>query len=196
VGLPGSGKTYNAARMVDRCLRLILWDAMHCFNGVPGPRSNTSPNCAIISSVPALIVFLRAHRSGSFRVIYQPGYKLEQEFAAVARLVLGVKNCVFFIDEVWQVCKPAWMPPALNLMSRAWGHRGICVIYTAQRPQVVAADLRENTTQWRLFTLKGQRALDALRGQVSDECIARLPGLAPRWHMKAGADEWEVIAPR
>lgn len=195
MGLPKSGKTYNAARMVDRAPRLLVWDAMHCFNGQPGPRSNFLPNCVVISSLPYLVAYLRAHRNGPFRVIYQPGYALEKEFDYVSKLVIEIRNLVFFVDEVWQVCKPAWMPPALNLISRAWGHRGITMIYTAQRPQVVAADLRENTTNWELFHMEGDRALEAIRGRVPDAVISQLPSLPPRWHITATAGEWRLIKP-
>jgi hypothetical protein len=182
------------AQMVRRARRVIVVDPMHNFNA--GPVANRLPGFVIVRSIPELVALLRRVRGGNFRIICQLGLNYMEEFEAILKLALELRNCTLAVDEMWQFCKPTWMPGPLGFIARAWRHRGITLIYTVQRPQLVAADLRENTTQWRLFQLQGQLALDALRGRVADGAIRELPQLPKYWHIHANdREQWRRVKP-
>jgi hypothetical protein len=72
----------------------------------------------------------------------------------------------------------------------------VTLLYTAQRPQIVAADLRDNTNQWRIFRLSGELALGALRGRVPAQALSLVPSLPDRHYVKTNDSmQFEVVKP-
>lgn len=191
------------ARTVERAARAIVVDPVHNFwnaRSLVTLRGSAKPNFLkgfiVVDSIPQLVAVLRRVRHGNFRIICHLGRNYMEEFGAILKLALELGNVTLAVDEMWQFCKPAWMPPDLGYVARAWRHRGITLIYTVQRPQLVAADLCENTTQWRLFQLQGQLALEKLRGRVPDAAIRELPQLPKYWHIHANdREQWRKIKP-
>jgi hypothetical protein len=179
---------------IKRCARICVFDPTHQYG--TGQRQNSLPGFRVFNQPKQLIDFWRVHRRGNFKVIYQPGYDVAAHFDAVARLVLEVRDVVFAVDEIWSVCKAGWLPPPLEYMSRAGRHRGVTLLYTAQRPQIVAADLRDNTNQWRIFRLSGELALGALRGRVPAQALSLVPSLPDRHYVKTNDSmQFEVVKP-
>jgi hypothetical protein len=181
---------------LQRARRALVVDTMHNYNC--GMVANPLPGFVDVYSIPALVALLRRVRNGNFRICYKPnGLKLAAEFDAVARLIWETKRCTFAVDEIWNYCRGAWMPDPLRQMALQWGHRGITVLYTAQRPQSVSPDLRDNTTEWCIFQLgAGSLALDCLRGKVPGDVLEAVPAL-PKWAYMQVNDrgEWRRVMP-
>jgi hypothetical protein len=192
IGQPRTGKSFLMGKLIRGCARVLVMDTVHQYGS--GPRQNPLPGFITMREPGELVRYWRRYRHGKFRIIYQPGFDLQAHFDAVARLVLEVRDTVFAVDEIWNYCKAGWSPPPLEFMSRAGRHRGITLLYTGQRPQLVAADLRDNTNEWRIFRLQGELPIRALRGKVPDAALMQVETLPDRVYVQS--DEcmnWRVI---
>lgn len=150
--------------------------------------SNRLAGAVIITSVDQLVTYWRRYRNGKFRIIYQPGMRNEDaQFEAVMRLCLAVGRMVVFIDEISFYCSANWMPEPLRYMSRAGRHSGISLIYTTQRPQIVAMDLRDNTNVFCVFRLEGEDAIAGLKSRIKREFLDQLPSLPDRAYVERDA---------
>lgn len=198
VGQPGTGKSYEMARTILGCARVAMFDPKNQYGD--GPRQNRLPGFVTVRQPGELKNVLRRAGRGRFRILYQPprmlsfdesagrGKKgtrdIDAHFRAFLLLLMAAGDAVVAVDELWLLCEPVWMPQPLEEISRASRHYGVTFLYTAQRPQIVASDLRDNTNQWKTFRLQGL-AVEALRGRVPDEVLEQVPTLPDRTHIKS-----------
>jgi hypothetical protein len=113
---------------------------------------------------------MRAHAAsgGSFRIVFHPlagapgsGVDPIEEFEAVCQLVWLARDTVFVIDEVWRFCTSGSMPRPLENLAFTGRHRGVTLLWTAQRPARVAKDLVTIATSVHLFRVT-RRDFDAI----------------------------------
>jgi hypothetical protein len=104
------------------------------------------------------------------------------------RLCLEVQNLVVFIDEISFYVNAGWMPEPLEYISRAGNHRGVALVYTTQRPQIVAMDLRDKTNVFKVFRLEGDDAIKALASRIPKEYLVQVPRLPNRAFVHRSAD--------
>src|SRR6185436_17825943 len=102
-----------------------------------------------VSGLPALVSYFRRYRHGNFRVVYHPtSEKADDEFDAVCRLMLLVRNVCFAVDEIWEFCSAGHLPGPLRRIAFRGRHPGVTLLWTAQRPVRVATDLRAQTSRY------------------------------------------------
>jgi hypothetical protein len=181
IGQPGTGKSFLMGKMLAGVRRGIVIDTVHQYG--TGMRQNPLPGYTYLREPGELVNYWRKYRAGNFRICYQPGYNAAEHFDAVARLTLEVRDTVFAVDEIWTYVKPAWMPAPLEFMARAGRHRGITLIYTGQRPALIAGDLRSVTNQWRVFRMQNELDIAAMRGLIPAPFLSQVPQLADRCHI-------------
>jgi len=179
-------------RLIRGCQRVLVFDTVMQYG--QGPRQNRLPGFLIFTQPGELVSYWRRYRGGRFRILYQPGYYADEHFNSVARLVAEVRDTVFAIDEVWHFCKPSWTPEALRFLLRCGRHRGVSVIYTAQRPANLSGDIRSLSTQMRVFRLQEELDLAALRGRLPSPALNQVPSLPDRSHIwRDEFNNWKLV---
>jgi hypothetical protein len=163
-----------------------------------GPRQSPLPGFVVMRQPGELVEFLRVHRHGDFRVCYKPGLNAEAHFWHIARLVWALRDVVFAVDEIWTylpaAAPPSDLPEPLRSMALRGRVRGICLLWIAQRPQLVASTLRSVTTEYKVFRLGEQLDLKALRGRVPQAALDQVPALPDRVHIaRDEGNNWQVV---
>jgi hypothetical protein len=138
-----------------------------------------------------LSLYLSEFGGGPFRVVYHPTPgKLEAsgketnarrwELEQVCRMALALGEMVLCLDEVWWFTEPGWMPDELAEVVLMGRTAGVTLIYTAQRPQIVASDLRACTTHYNVFRIQSPLDLQAIKGWLPEEPFPEIPNLPDR----------------
>jgi len=170
-GRRGSGKSTMAQRLLERCHRLLVWDAMgeHAW----------CPNC--LSSVERLERFLAwADPQDVFAARYLPERAgLVDDFEAVCELVFDYGRLVFGIEEVAMLCTPSALPDEFDRLVRLGRHQRVSLVWTAQRIVEVARRLTAATDYFVLFSHTEPRDLNGIAERCGAE-VARQVADLPR----------------
>jgi len=137
-GGAGSGKSYKCKLLIKSEKRLIVWDSMDEYS--------QDARCKRIDG--DLHAVIQAVKNKTFRVAYVPKYKdMENQFDMFCRIVRAVGNCRVVVEEMNEVTKPAYSPPAWKWLCSRGRHRGVKVIGLSQRPASVDKDFIGNANE-------------------------------------------------
>jgi DNA helicase HerA-like ATPase len=169
-GRRGVGKTTLARAIARHQARLVVWD----YIGEYGPlafRSEGNP--------AALEEYLRWARGQRFAAArYIPREGTVEEFEEWCAVVFGFRDCVVVVEEVAAVAQASWLPPAFGGIVRQGRHRGLGLLWTAQRLNEVSRTLTSLTDFWAGFSLSEPADLQALAqrcGRDYAERVSKLP---------------------
>ena len=95
---------------------------------------------------------------------------------------------LFCVEEAPLVCKAGYLPPAFGKIVRTGRHRGIDLLWTAQRASEVSRTLTSATDLWILYSQTEPRDLDAIAERCGREVTDRVAGLGLH-----GSFTWDVI---
>lgn len=187
VGRRGYGKTTEMARLLSLCTGGVL------FFDTLSKHASVLPNYVIICEPGRLLEYLRANRGRQFRVIYQPRQgSMDDHFKAVCKIVRALGWMIFAIDEIDKLCGsrhgPSWMPTEFYDLVNYGRHCRVSMIATARRPQGVAAGFKAES-EYRVFRLKDQAALDAVENDIGEENINRVRNLPKYVYLHCVEDE-------
>ena len=182
-GRRGSGKSTMARRLLERCHRILIWDAMD----EHGWALNR------LSSIPRLERFL-AWASGQYTFAghYVPEQAgLIDEFEEVAELVYDYGRMVFGIEEVPMLCTPSALPDQFDRLVRLGRHQRVSLVWTAQRMVEVARRLTAATDYFVLFSHTEPRDLDGIADRCGAEVARQVAELSRHSYLV-----WDVIGGR
>ncbi|OWQ83837.1 hypothetical protein CDN99_25565 [Roseateles aquatilis] len=147
IGATGSGKGVSLKRRLKALKggRLLIWD----------PRNEYSDFAPAVDSLRALVQAFH-QRAGPVKARYvandhQP---LAEQFDFVCRLAFAAGNLVFLAEELTDVTKPSWAPPAWRKIITQGRHQGLVVLGAAQRPALIDKSFLGGCTYIRCFTLR------------------------------------------
>ncbi|MGB8540260.1 MAG: hypothetical protein WCD49_01360 [Candidatus Acidiferrales bacterium] len=173
VGRKGSGKTTRVNTLLKYSPRIFVWDPMedHCNSLPDGIKGLDDPEIDIDE------YFAEAAESKTFACDYVPQRDIEKEFSEICELVYIYGHMLFVIEEVPLVCKAGYMPPMFGRIVRTGRHKGIDVLWTAQRAAEVSRTLTAMTDVWILFSQTEPRDLDAIAERCGREIACRVAEL-------------------
>lgn len=146
IGASGSGKgvSINGRLAELKPRRMILWD----------PRDEYGKHAKAVSLQRLPLDVLAAGR-GAFRFRYVPGGSIDlaEAFASVCRTAFAAGDLVMVAEELSDVTKPSWAPPAWRRVLTQGRHQGLHVIGAAQRPALIDKTFLAMCTRLRVFQL-------------------------------------------
>jgi hypothetical protein len=184
VGRKGSGKSTRTATLLKYVPRVLAWD----------PMADHRP--LLPDSIEGLRDELEdylneAEDHVTFACTYVPGDDLAGEFEHVCDLAYTFGNLLLVIEEAPLVCRAGYMPPRFGRIVRTGRHRGIDLLWTAQRASEVSRTLTSATDLWIFYSQTEPRDLDAIAERCGRDIAARVGEL--------GLHEcfvWDVITRR
>jgi hypothetical protein len=173
VGRKGSGKTTRVATLLKYSPRIFVWDPMqdHC---------DSLPDVIMGLKDPEIDIdeyFAEAAETKTFAVDYVPDGNIEEEFSEISELVHIYGHMLFVIEEVPLICKAGYLPPMFGRIVRTGRHKGIDVLWTAQRAAEVSRTLTAMTDVWIFFSQTEPRDLDAIAERCGREIAGRVAEL-------------------
>jgi hypothetical protein len=182
VGRKGSGKSTRTATLLKYVPRIIVWDPM-------ADHRPLLPD-SIEGLRDELADYLdEAYEKNTFACSYVPGDDLEWEFDEVCELVYDFGNLLFVVEEAPLVCKAGHMPPRFGKLVRTGRHRGLDILWTAQRASEVSRTLTSATDFWIFYSQTEPRDLDAIAERCGREIAAKVAELGLHDFFV-----WDVIA--
>lgn len=170
VGRKGSGKSTRVATLLKYCPRIFAWDPM-------GDHSDLLPDVFEGIDDELYEYFYQASRAKTFAGAYISGEDLEGEFEEICQLVYYYGHMLFCVEEAPLVCKAGYLPPVFGKIVRTGRHRGIDVLWTAQRASEVSRTLTSATDLWILYSQTEPRDLDAIAERCGREVADKVAGL-------------------
>jgi hypothetical protein len=170
VGRKGSGKSTRAATLLKYCPRVFVSDPM-------ADHSNWLPD--VFEGIDEELdeYFEQASRAKTFACGYVPINDLEREFEEICDLVYHYGRMLFCVEEAPLICKAGYMPPVFGRIVRTGRHRGLDLLYTAQRASEVSRTLTSATDMFIFYSQTEPRDLDAIAERCGREVAARVAGL-------------------
>ena len=148
IGGTGSGKGVSISRRLEELKpqRLLIWD----------PRDEYGKWAPQYDSLPALVGAFKHAKAGKVRARYVPGgsVKLDEAFGFVCNLAFAAGEMVFLAEELSDVTKPSWAPPAWKRINTQGRHVGLHVLGAAQRPALIDKNFLGACTYIRCFALR------------------------------------------
>ena len=170
VGRKGSGKSTRVATLLKYCPRILAWDPM-------GDHSRLLPDVFEGIDEELNEYVYQASRTKTFACAYIPGEDLEGEFDEICRLVYYYGYMLFCVEEAPLVCKAGYLSPAFGKIVRTGRHRGIDLLWTAQRASEVSRTLTSATDLWILYSQTEPRDLDAIAERCGRDIADKVAGL-------------------
>jgi hypothetical protein len=161
IGASGSGKGVSINRRLAELApkRLVIWD----------PRNEYAKHAPATGSVVELVTLLaKAGNGRAIKVRFVPDGRmpLAEAFAVICKAVFAAGNLVFVAEELSNVTKPSWAPPAWQMISSQGRHQGLHVLGAAQRPTMIDKDFLGNCTRVRVFMLGYDSDMVAMAKEV------------------------------
>lgn len=170
VGRKGSGKSTRVATLLKYAPRIFVWDPM-------GDHGRSLPNLFEEINDELYEFFDQASHSKTFACDYIPHDDLEEELEEICQLVYEFGRMLFCAEEVPLVCKAGYLPPVFGKIVRTGRHRGIDLLWTAQRASEVSRTLTSATDVWILYSQTEPRDLDAIAERCGREIADKVAGL-------------------
>ena len=156
LGVPQSGKTTYAKKVVSSARRVIYFDPQGDFEDTRGARIVT------VEDWPAKSFFDERY----FRLVVQAGrndeFDVSEEFVYVARRVREIGNLVLLADEVGDYNKGK-AERALKMLHRNGHKQGIVTVFVSQRAVDIPLGCRATATRVDSFLQDSEEDLDAIR---------------------------------
>jgi hypothetical protein len=167
VGRKGSGKSTRTATLLKYVPRILVWDPMADHtrllpDTIEGLRDELDDYLA------------EASDKHNFACTYVPGDNLEWEFEQVCELAYDFGDLLLVVEEAPLVCKAGHMPPRFGRIVRTGRHRGLDLLWTAQRASEVSRTLTSATDFWIFYSQTEPRDLDAIAERCGREIAAKV----------------------
>lgn len=184
IGASGSGKgvSVKARLKALRPARLLVWD----------PRDEYGAHAEAVHDLGELVRRVARIGAGRFALRYVPGgaVDLGDAFGVLCRLAFGAGGLLLLAEELSDVTRPSYAPPAWRQITTQGRHRGLHVIGCAQRPTLIDKTFLGNCTRIRCGAL-GYAAdrkamaieLDAPLAAVEALQSVELPGGGAELHL-------------
>ncbi len=144
IGMTGSGKGVSITRRLRalKPARMIVWDPR-------GEYAEWAPHAA--PTLPALVEQVMKAGQGPMRAryVHDGRVDIEQAFGVVCRLAFEAGNCVLLAEELSDVTKPSYAPPAWRRCLTQGRHKGLHIIGATQRPALIDKTFLGNCTRIR-----------------------------------------------
>jgi len=134
-GGSGSGKSYRCNQLIKKDKRLIVWDSMEEYDGL-----------VIDGDIMKALKIMKLRKQ--FKIAFRPSFKyMEKSFDQFCRMVYAIGNVRVVVEELNEVTKPSYAPPAWKGLCSRGRHRGLRVIGLSQRPASVDKDFIGNASE-------------------------------------------------
>lgn len=147
IGASSSGKGVSIKRRLRELKprRLLIWD----------PRAEYGEFAQAYDSLQALVGAFQAARGGPVRARYVPGagMPLGEAFGVVCQLAFQAGDVVFLAEELSDVTKPSWAPPAWRQCLTQGRHNALHILGATQRPALIDKTFLANCTTLRCLAL-------------------------------------------
>ncbi|MEQ1574391.1 MAG: hypothetical protein ABL993_09120 [Vicinamibacterales bacterium] len=170
VGRKGSGKSTRTATLLKYAPRILAWDPMEDHRAL-------LPDSYDAICVELDEYFDEARTHQTFACAYIPGDNLEGDFEEICQLVYDYGHLLFVIEEAPLVCRASYMPPTFGKIVRTGRHRGIDILWTAQRASEVSRTLTSATDVWIFYSQTEPRDLDAIAERCGRDVAEKVAGL-------------------
>jgi energy-coupling factor transporter ATP-binding protein EcfA2 len=170
VGRKGSGKSTRTGTLLRYAPRILAWDPME-------DHRRLLPDSFDIVCIELDEYFEEARTKQTFACAYIPGDNLESDFEEICELVYHYGHMLFVIEEAPLVCRANFMPPIFGKIVRTGRHRGIDLLWTAQRASEVSRTVTSATDFWIFYSQTEPRDLDAIAERCGREVADKVAGL-------------------
>lgn len=131
IGASSSGKGVSIKRRLRELKprRMLIWD----------PRAEYGEFAPAYGSLPELVNAFKRAGGGPVRARYVPGPSMDlgDAFAMVCRLAFQAGDLLLLAEELSDVTRPSWAPPAWRQCLTQGRHQGLHIIGAAQRPALI-----------------------------------------------------------
>ena len=170
VGRKGSGKSTRTATLLKYAPRIIAWDPMDDHSRLLPDSFDTI--CTLLDDY-----FEETKSHQTFACDYVPGDNLENDFEELCVLAYDHGPLLFVVEEAPLVCRANFMPPTFGKIVRTGRHRGIDLLWTAQRASEVSRTLTSATDFWIFYSQTEPRDLDAIAERCGRDVAENVAGL-------------------
>lgn len=175
IGRKGSGKSTRVKTILLYVPRICVWDPMREYldtvaNKVEGPNYEEGEH--ILHPC-----FKEAGRTKTFALTYIPDEASEEEFEEICQIVYHYGHMLLVVEEAPLVMKAGYMPPTFGKIVRTGRHRGLDLLWTAQRAAEVSRTLTSMTDVFIFYSQTEPRDLDAIADRCGREAADRVAGL-------------------
>ena len=178
VGRKGSGKSTALRRLMEPLPRIVLWDPLGEHKWCPNP----------IQSTERLRKFFRwARGQEKLGARFVAHSNLAEAFDGFANVVYQTGWLVVGVEEVPMISAPNWLPDGFDRLVRLGRHRGIDLVWTAQRMSEVARRLTSATDRFLLFRHTEPRDIEAIAQRCGIEVADRVSCLGQHEML-----EWDI----
>jgi len=168
-GRKGSGKSTLTREILRHVPRLFLFDTMGEHHWVPDEFTDLAEAQVFIWETSQTVEgFCASYISES-----AASKSLETDFCEISIAVYEVGNLTYVVEEIPMLSNPQWVPEPFDRIIRLGRHRGINMLYTAQRLGECPRRLTAATDVFVLFKHTEPRDLDAIAERCGPE-VARL----------------------
>jgi hypothetical protein len=116
-------------------------------------------------------------RLTTFACSVVPDNNLEQAFEAVCELAYDYGPMLLVVEEAPLVCRSNYLSPMFGKIVRTGRHRGLDVLWTAQRAGEVSRALTSATDFWIFYSQTEPRDLDAIAERCGRDVAEKVAGL-------------------
>ncbi|MFZ2146957.1 MAG: AAA family ATPase [Sedimentisphaerales bacterium] len=166
-GKRGSGKSYLAKKLIDKELRLMVFDTMSEYEG--GVIFGTEEH-------ERLLEFWRQVYRQNFRIIYRP-IKPDAEIEKICGLVYTLGNCCFLVEEIDCYCTSYQISDTFAAIVQRGRHKNITLIGITQRPYGIHRLLTSQAKEIYIFNTNEPRDREYLRTLLGQEIEQKLDSL-------------------
>ena len=164
-GRKGSGKSTLTREILRHTNRLFIFDTMGEHHWVPDEFTDLAEAQVFIWETSTEVRdFCASYISES-----AAGKSLENNFCEISLAVFEVGNLTFVVEEIPMLSKPQWVPEEFDNIIRLGRHRGINMLYTAQRLGECPRRLTAATDIFILFRHTEPRDLDHIAERCGPE---------------------------
>lgn len=161
IGASGSGKGVSLNMRLDELQprRLVIFD----------PRNEYARHAPAVARLADFLAMVKAAgKTGPLRVRFVPDGRiaLGEAFAIICKAVFAAGNLCFLAEELSNVTRPSYAPPAWRLITSQGRHQGLHVLGAAQRPTMIDKDFLGNCTKVRVFMLGYDSDMQAMAKEV------------------------------
>jgi hypothetical protein len=172
-GRKGSGKSSLTREILSHTARLFLFDTMGEHHWVPEQFDDLAE--------AQVFLWERAQHAGDFCASFisesAQAKALESDFSEVCITIYEVGNITFAVEEIPMLSQPQWVPEPFDRIVRLGRHRGINLLYTAQRIAECPRRLTAATDIFVLFRHTEPRDLDAIAERCGPEVASAVTEL-------------------
>lgn len=147
IGATGSGKGVSIKKRLAalKASRLLIWD----------PRDEYEKHAPAFRDRKSLVNAWHLKKGGvKARYVANEHEPLADQFDFVCKLAFAAGNLVFLAEELSDVTKPSWAPPAWKKIITQGRHQALIVLGAAQRPALIDKSFLGGCTYIRCFTLR------------------------------------------